>query len=124
MGWSDRTVKDLSKSIQSVEGFRIDDRVIDRGGNVGTVKMLFTDGRAKVLLDGHSKWYDRNVKNLSKSVQSEGFSVGAKVMYGGYSGTIKTLVSDGRAAVWFDAPQFSFSPNTTVKDLSKLVQSF
>jgi hypothetical protein len=57
----------LAKSVRCYRKFCENDRVIDARGDVGTVQLVFDNGKTKVKFDGYIGWDTVPVSDLSKA---------------------------------------------------------
>ncbi|WP_374078524.1 beta-sandwich domain-containing protein [Bdellovibrio bacteriovorus] len=112
------SVKELSKEV------RCDDRGICGGdrvlysSNVGTVISIYSNGKAKISLDGYSSTYVVSTRELGKGVRCSGsICVGNRVIYGSNTGTVKEVFSNGTAKVALDG--YSSVYVISVRELSR-----
>lgn len=103
-GYYTRTISSLGKGQRSVDRLRQGDRVIDSSGNVGTVKEVFNNGKARVELDSYSDTYIRSIDSLGKGYRCiDGICVGNRIMDSSSNvGTVKELFDNGKARVELD----------------------
>lgn len=64
-----RMISNMWKETNCYGNICANDRVIDSGGYIGTVKRVFENGEARVIFDGYGALEKRLISNLSKQVK-------------------------------------------------------
>ncbi len=104
-GYYFRSVKNLGKGIDCLDGICMKDRAMDGSEHVGTVVEVFSNGKAKLSLDAYSGYYVRRVANLGKGFRCiEDVCVDTRIIDSSNNvGTIVELFDNGKAKVSLDA---------------------
>src|SRR4051812_44932051 len=117
--FTDRDVDKLSLSISCMNGICVGNRVLDyESKNLGTIKMVFDNGKSKVQFNGYGNFADRDVDKLSvspvieysgdrdclKNNSGSEVCVGSQVLdYKSKNvGTVKVVFNNGKSKVQFD----------------------
>lgn len=99
-----RQVNTLGKGVGCFQHICVGDRIVDSSENVGTVKEVFDNGKARVDLDRYTGTYIRQVNTLGKGFSCiESVCVNDRMIDSSQkTGRILELFDNGKARVDFD----------------------